>query len=108
MITASYENNDHACFFFVKERGLLVRATAQYYTSTGAMPPLGNDNAGSTAIKSSYLSMMESLHSDTMNTQWSSAKTYGSQVWPDIQFDGYRYVHEQVLTLLPCCSAVKS
>ena len=72
------------------ERGLLVHAPPQYYTETGAMPPLGHENASPTAIKSSYLSMLERLHSDTINTQWSSAKTYGSQLWPDIAFDGYR------------------
>ena len=53
------------------------------------MPPLGNENAVDTVMKTRYMAMMESLHTDTF-TQWERAKTYGSQLWPDIQFDGYQ------------------
>ena len=52
------------------------------------MPPLGQEGIV-TPLKTSYIAMMERMHSDTINTQWESAKTYGSQIWPDIQYDGY-------------------
>ena len=64
----------------------------QYYTSTGALPPLGYGNYPTTAVKTSYMNMMETLHHETIrenNGQWERAKTYGSQLWPDIQFDGW-------------------
>ena len=50
------------------------------------MPPLGHDNSGSTTIKTAYLNMMEDLHTATVssNGQWERAKTYGSQIWPDV------------------------
>ncbi len=55
------------------------------------MPPLGSQGASATSIKTSYTSFMNRLHSETVssNGQLERAKSYGSQTWPDIQFDGY-------------------
>lgn len=53
------------------------------------MPPLGLENAVSTTLKTSYETMISTLHDDTLDQQIPRAKTYGSQIWPDIQFDGY-------------------
>jgi len=67
------------------ERGLLPRSGQNYVNSTAVFPSLGNQAAS--RVKTDYLAMMEMLHSDTVNRQWSDHRTYGSQLWPESQFN---------------------
>ena len=71
------------------ERGLLLHTPRQHYSESGAMPPLGYESSLDSPIKSSYIAMMDKMHSHTLEYQWNRAKTFGSQIWPDIQFDVY-------------------
>ena len=71
------------------ERGLLIHCSSKYYSDSGVLPPLGYGSSPITPIKSSYISTITKLHEDTINKQWKRAKTYGSQIWPDVQFDSY-------------------
>ena len=45
----------------------------------------------SSPVKSAYLATIEDLHDQTVRPggQWDRAKTYGSQLWPDVQWDLY-------------------
>ena len=71
------------------ERGLLVRATLADVNAAQVFPSLGTDTA--TVVRDAYLVVMEAFHRDTVSPgdQWDRAKTYGSQLWPDVQFDLY-------------------
>ncbi|MCA9623113.1 MAG: hypothetical protein KC731_29040, partial [Myxococcales bacterium] len=71
------------------ERGLLVRRPLAELNATGVYPSMGDD--GTSALKDRYEATLAKLHDDTVNRQWSLAKTYGSQLWPDIQYDPYSY-----------------
>jgi hypothetical protein len=68
------------------ERALLVRAPLDYFNACRVYPSLGNTN-GST-IKSNYLAVINQLHDETVlaGGQWDRAKTYGSQLWPEVQY----------------------
>jgi hypothetical protein len=69
------------------ERGLLVRAALADTNAAGIFPSMGNDIA--TTVRDEYLAILEDFHADTVSQggQWDRAKTYGSQLWPDVQFD---------------------
>lgn len=67
------------------ERGLLVRASAVDFDRADLLPPIASAPISPPA--QSYQTAMERLHADTVGPQWARAKTYGSQLWPDIQFD---------------------
>jgi hypothetical protein len=79
------------------ERGLVPRAILADYNASNVLAPLGS-NAPS-IILTAYQQYMDTLHDETIRNvpctdpttfqggQWTCAKTYGSQLWPDIQFD---------------------
>lgn len=69
------------------ERRLLVRAPRDQVSASGLFPSLGTD--ASSPIKSAYEASMAKFHDDTVSPggQWDRAKTFGSQVWPDVQYD---------------------
>jgi len=69
------------------ERGLLVRAPASHVDAAGLYAPLGS--GAPSPIEGYYESTLDFIHQQTVEPggQWSIAKTYGSQVWPDVQFD---------------------
>lgn len=71
------------------ERGLLVRAPREHIASAGVFPSLGTD--ATSLLKTEYRSIVEQLHDDTVGPggQWERAKTFGSQLWPDTQFDRF-------------------
>ncbi|MDA8016837.1 MAG: hypothetical protein MPN21_05245 [Thermoanaerobaculia bacterium] len=71
------------------ERRLLVRARLEEFNAARLLPSLGN--GGSSSITSGYEQVMTTLHDETVDPggQWDRAKTYGSQLWPDVQFDEY-------------------
>jgi len=69
------------------ERGLIPKAGLDYINQTKVFAHLGNQN--SSQVKTEYLAMLNLLHNDTINAQWSDNRTYGSQLWPDIQFSAY-------------------
>jgi hypothetical protein len=68
------------------ERGLLVRAPLDYFNACRIYPSMGTTN-GST-VKSNYLAVINQLHDETVlpGGQWDTAKTYGSQLWPECQY----------------------
>jgi hypothetical protein len=68
------------------ERPLLVRTPLDYFNACRIYPSLGSTNA--TAVKSNYLAIINQLHDETVlqGGQWDRAKTYGSQLWPDVQY----------------------
>lgn len=69
------------------ERGLLVRAPLPRVNAAGLFPSLGLDMPS--GIKTAYLALMDELHEQTVapGGQWYRAKTFGSQLWPDVQAD---------------------
>ena len=72
------------------ERPLLVRAPRAQFDRAGHYPSLGTDQPS--LVKTAYLAMMDALHEQTVSTdpavgQWLRARTFGSQLWPDVQFD---------------------
>ncbi|HEX6201334.1 MAG TPA: hypothetical protein VF150_13805, partial [Thermoanaerobaculia bacterium] len=69
------------------ERGLLVRAPLGPLNAAGVLPSLGMEV--SSPIKTAYREVMEELHGETVapGGQWHRAKTFGSQLWPDVQAD---------------------
>lgn len=72
------------------ERGLLVMASRDAVNASGVFPSLGTD--ADSALKTNYLGVLEALHEDTIEPsegQWARAKTYGSQLWPDTQYDSW-------------------
>jgi len=75
------------------ERGLLVRAPRGWIDGAGLYPSLGT--AAPSAFKSAYLEVLDALHRQTTGDggQWQRAKTYGSQLWPDVQFDLWQIDH---------------
>ncbi|MEM6995129.1 MAG: hypothetical protein AAF721_31740 [Myxococcota bacterium] len=73
------------------ERGLLVRRPLSEFNATQVYPSMGDDSTS--MVKTKYLEMLSQLHDDTVRAggQWDRAKTYGSQLWPDNQFDPWVY-----------------
>ncbi|MEM7018728.1 MAG: hypothetical protein AAF512_15475, partial [Pseudomonadota bacterium] len=69
------------------ERGLLVRTAKSDFNAAQIFASLGTDQPS--AVKTAYLDMMTMLHNDTLNRQFPDNRTYGSQLWPDIQFDQF-------------------
>ncbi len=69
------------------ERGLLVRAPLDHFNAGGLYASLGTEQPS--ALKTYVTQSMEQLHDWTVSNggQWHRAKTFGSQLWPDIQFD---------------------
>ena len=67
------------------ERGLLPRADRDSLAASGVLPPLGNDS--SSGLKTGYRDFLVDIHANTVSKQWAAAKTYGTQLWPDVQFD---------------------
>lgn len=73
------------------ERRLLARASNDDLNRARLFPSLGTgeaDGSGS-PFATGYVQTMETLHAETVDAggQWDRAKTYGSQLWPDVQFD---------------------
>jgi hypothetical protein len=75
------------------ERGLLVRAPAPLWNAAGLYPSLGL--GGPSAIAAAYGALMEELHDQTVapGGQWHRAKTFGAQLWPDVQYDLWSVDH---------------
>lgn len=73
------------------ERGLLIRRPVEEFNATGVYPSMGND--GSSKVKTKYIELMDQLHDDTVRPggQWERAQTFGSQLWPESQFDPWSY-----------------
>ncbi len=71
------------------ERGLLVRASLSDINDARIFPSLGTDS--NSAIKDAYTAIMARFHDATVGEtgQWARHKTYGSQLWPDIQTTSY-------------------
>lgn len=71
------------------ERGLLVRATRPLVDGARLFAPLGSDTPS--AMTTDYLATLEAIHQQTVAAggQWDRAKTYGSQLWPETQFDEF-------------------
>ena len=71
------------------ERGLLVRAPLAQLNAAGLYASLGS--GASSALAAYYADTLELIHGWTVDPggQWHRAKTFGSQLWPDIQFDQY-------------------
>lgn len=67
------------------ERGLLVRADRAWLAASGVLPPLGTD--APSPVKDAYRDYLTTIHANTIERQWPAARTYGSQLWPDVQFD---------------------
>ncbi|MCP3959702.1 MAG: hypothetical protein GY719_17780 [bacterium] len=69
------------------ERGLLVRAPLPHFNAAGHYASLGTGAASPVATY--YADTLGLLHGWTVDPggQWHHAKTFGSQLWPDIQFD---------------------
>ncbi len=69
------------------ERGLLVRAPLDHFNAAGLYASFGT--AAPSAIKTYVTDTLELIHGWTVEPggQWYRAKTFGSQLWPDIQFD---------------------
>ena len=67
--------------------GLLPRVPREQVNAAALFPSLGTDAVS--AAKTHYESVMAQLHSQTVDPggQWDRAKTFGSQLWPDVQFD---------------------
>lgn len=71
------------------ERGLLVRAPAGHVNAAGLYASLGT--GASTPLADYYAATLGQIHQWTIEPggQWHRAKTFGSQLWPDVQFDQY-------------------
>ena len=71
------------------ERGLLVRAPRAHVNASRVYASLGTDAAS--PIKTAYAGVMNALHHQSVDPggQWDRAKTFGSQLWPDVQYDPY-------------------
>ncbi|MEE8586850.1 MAG: hypothetical protein V3T83_18570 [Acidobacteriota bacterium] len=69
------------------ENGLLVRTPLEHFNAAQLFPSLGTSAAS--AIKTAYLKTIQELHDQTVRPggQWDRAKTFGSQLWPDVQAD---------------------
>ena len=54
-------------------------------------PSFGRDN--DTLVRNQYIEVLTGLHNDTVmapDEQWYRVRTFGSQLWPDIQYDGWQ------------------
>lgn len=71
------------------EHGLLPHAPLPHINASGLYPSLGTTTPS--GVKSAYLDLMNTLHQETVSPggQWDRAKTYGSQLWPDVQYDAF-------------------
>lgn len=71
------------------ERGLLVRGELERFNAAGLYPSLGSGIP--TPLSTYYRNTLDFIHQQTVGPggQWDIAKTFGSQVWPDIQFDQF-------------------
>ncbi|MDX1501213.1 MAG: hypothetical protein R3325_02540 [Thermoanaerobaculia bacterium] len=69
------------------ERGLLVRPTRPTLAAAAVLPSLGDGSV--TPFKTAYRALMTELHEQTVapGGQWDRARTFGSQLWPDVQAD---------------------
>lgn len=82
---------------FAAERALVLRALPQYLDAAEVQPPLAGTLAQ--APGQAYLQYLQLKHLATVGdepctnagngvgSQWTCAKTFGVQVWPDIQFN---------------------
>ncbi len=73
------------------ERGLLVHVPSSELDAAAIYPPM--TATSSSLVKKKYEGFMQKIHEDTVKPggQWDRAKTYGSQLWPDIQYDPFAY-----------------
>lgn len=64
-------------------RGLLVRTSLDDLNASGVLPRIGGP--GTSTLSSQYGDVIEALHSKmlTPSGQWTRAKLFGSQIWPD-------------------------
>ncbi len=73
------------------ERGLLVRTYRSRFDRASVLPTLGAGTGTPSATETTYLQLLGELHGQTVgaapNGQWHRAKTFGSQLWPDVQRD---------------------
>jgi hypothetical protein len=69
------------------ERGLLVRADLDHFNASGLYAGMGSGAAS--PIETYYRDTIDYLHQQTVKPggQWDIAKTFGSQLWPDVQYD---------------------
>ena len=71
------------------ERGLLVRTPLAHLNDSGVFAGLGTEEPS--LVKTEYRRIMTSLHDQTVGPapggQWHRSKTFGSQLWPDVQAD---------------------
>ncbi|MCA9520576.1 MAG: hypothetical protein KC609_06370, partial [Myxococcales bacterium] len=79
------------------ERGLLVRLPLEQFNRTKVYPSLGRTNVSNSLLRQSYLAALTAVHAKTVGYpvhplpsepgQWARAFTYGSQLWPDVQWN---------------------
>jgi hypothetical protein len=64
-----------------------VRAPLEFVNASQVFPSLGT--TASSPIKRLYAQTINQLHDQTVRAggQWDRAKTFGSQLWPDVQRD---------------------
>ncbi|MEN1728105.1 MAG: hypothetical protein AAGJ52_06660 [Pseudomonadota bacterium] len=66
------------------ERGLLIHQPPAFLDQAAVYPPVA-ESEDSVGLES-YSLALERLHQATVGPQWGRAKTWGSQLWPDVQF----------------------
>lgn len=69
------------------ERGLLVRAPLDHFNASGVYAGIGSGNPS--PIATYYANTIDYVHEQNVGPggQCDIAKTFGSQLWPDVQFD---------------------
>ena len=70
------------------ERGLMLRAPLAAVNEAALFASMGQDS--DSAVTSADAAQMADLHDDTVlpGGQWDRAKSFGSQLWPEVQLDG--------------------
>lgn len=81
------------------ERPLLLRPLPESLDAAAILPPLSGSLGAESAFGNAYREYLETKHRNTVGStactdatadvgsQWTCAKTFGAQVWPDIQFN---------------------
>ncbi|GJM10448.1 MAG: hypothetical protein DHS20C11_27240 [Lysobacteraceae bacterium] len=78
----------HAAAGLSLEQALTPRRLRNDFNDSQVLPPMGGDGSN---LATGYSNFMEAMHQGTLGpggaNQWQRFKTYGSQLWPDVQFD---------------------
>lgn len=78
----------HASASLSLEQALTPRRPRSDFNDALILAPMGGDG---TNLATGYVNFMNAMHLGTLGpggaNQWQRFKTYGSQLWPDVQFD---------------------